>query len=218
MYQSLHRSLQWRSDDQNRCNMWCIRQSNRFSFKSRSSPWTQGAEVLLEALLDRIEALLANIAFTAKARLLDRLEEYQVEALIPNSNQKQSWEFDQDKYRLRHLIENFFAKLKQYRGIVTRYDKRACAFLGAIHWAVEVILLNWWQALVKDIFLQKFFSFIRTDDENRQVRRSISGDTNEDSWGDVKGEEADARVSSILAKSVLLENDCTNLNLSEELD
>ena len=45
--------------------------------------------MLLEALLDRIEALLANIAFTAKARLLDRLEEHQVEAVIPlKSNQK----------------------------------------------------------------------------------------------------------------------------------
>ena len=66
--------------------------------------------------------------------------------------------------------------------------------------------------------MQEFFKFIRTDDENRQVRQSISGDTNEDSRGDVVGEEADARVSSILARSVLLESDCTNLNLSEHLD
>ncbi|NET42280.1 MAG: transposase [Okeania sp. SIO2B3] len=26
-------------------------------------------------------------------------------------------------YKARHLIENFFAKLKQYRAIATRYDK-----------------------------------------------------------------------------------------------
>ncbi len=32
--------------------------------------------------------------------------------------------------RWRHLIENFFAKLKQYRGIATLYDQRDCAFLG----------------------------------------------------------------------------------------
>ena len=98
---------------------------------------------MLEALLDRIEALLANIAFTAKARLLDRLEQHQVEAVIPpKSNQKEPWEFDQDKYRWRHLIENLFAKLKQYRGIATRYDKQAYAFLGAIHWVAVVIWLN----------------------------------------------------------------------------
>ena len=99
--------------------------------------------MLLEALLDRIKAPLADIAYAAKARLLDRLEEHQLEAVIPpKSNQKQLWEFDRDKYRWRHLIENFFAKLKQYWGIATRYDKRACAFLGAIHCAVAVIWLN----------------------------------------------------------------------------
>ncbi|HEY0206640.1 MAG TPA: transposase, partial [Acetobacteraceae bacterium] len=33
----------------------------------------------------------------------------------------------------RHLIETFFAKLKQLRAIATRYDKTARNFLGAIH-------------------------------------------------------------------------------------
>ena len=99
--------------------------------------------MLLEALLDQIQALLADKAYAARARLLDRLEQHQVEAVIPpKSNQKQPCEFDRDKHRWRHLIENFFAKLKQYRGIATRYDKRACAFLGAIHWVVGVIWLN----------------------------------------------------------------------------
>ena len=103
----------------------------------------QGADVLLEALLDQIKALLADKAYAARARLLDRLKEHKVEAVIPpKSNRKQPWEFDRDKYRWRHLIENFFAKLKQYRGIATRYDKRACAFLGAIHWVAAVIWLN----------------------------------------------------------------------------
>ncbi|NGZ03259.1 MAG: IS5/IS1182 family transposase, partial [Nitrospira sp. WS238] len=42
----------------------------------------------------------------------------------------------------RHLIENFFAKLKQYRAIATRYDKTVRNFLGAIHLAASVIWLN----------------------------------------------------------------------------
>ena len=46
--------------------------------------------MLLEDLLDQIEALLADIAYAAKARLLDRLEERQVEEVIPpKSSQKQ---------------------------------------------------------------------------------------------------------------------------------
>ncbi|MGF1573514.1 MAG: transposase, partial [Sumerlaeia bacterium] len=41
-----------------------------------------------------------------------------------------------------HLIENFFAHLKQYRAIATRYDKRACVFLGAIYLAAIVVWQN----------------------------------------------------------------------------
>ena len=44
-------------------------------------------------------------------------------------------------WRDLHLIENFFAKLKQYRAIATRYDKLARNFLGAIYMAASVILL-----------------------------------------------------------------------------
>ena len=99
--------------------------------------------MLLEALLDQIKALLADIAYAARARLLDRLEQHQVEAVIPpKSNQKEPWEFDQDKYRWRHMIENFFAKLKQYWGIATLYDQRDCAFLGDTHRVAAVIWLN----------------------------------------------------------------------------
>ena len=34
---------------------------------------------------------------------------------------------------LRHLIENFFAKIKQFRAIATRYEKTARNFLAAVH-------------------------------------------------------------------------------------
>jgi transposase len=47
--------------------------------------------------------------------------------------------FDWPLYKLRHLVENAFARLKQYRAVVTRYDKptrnyesivsSTCAFL-----------------------------------------------------------------------------------------
>ena len=47
-----------------------------------------------------------------------------------------------DLYKARHLIENFFAKLKQYRAIATRYDKRATHFLGAVHLVASIIWLN----------------------------------------------------------------------------
>jgi transposase len=60
----------------------------------------------------------------------------------PKANRKVPRPYDKDLYQARHLIENFFAKLKQYRAIATRYDKTARNFLAAIHLAAAVIWLN----------------------------------------------------------------------------
>ena len=54
---------------------------------------------------------------------------------------KQPREYDRHLYKARHLIENFFARLKQYRAIATRYDKTARNFLGAIHLAASMVWL-----------------------------------------------------------------------------
>jgi transposase len=50
--------------------------------------------------------------------------------------------YNKDLYKAWHLIENFFAKLKQCRVIATPYDKCATNFLGTIYIAASVILLN----------------------------------------------------------------------------
>jgi transposase len=49
--------------------------------------------------------------------------------------------YDKELYKTRHLIENFFAKLKLFRAIATRYDKTARNFLAAIHLAAVSIWL-----------------------------------------------------------------------------
>ncbi|MCU4160284.1 transposase [Acidiphilium sp. AL] len=40
------------------------------------------------------------------------------------------------------MIENFFAKLKQFRAIATRYDKTARNFLAGVHLTATAIWLN----------------------------------------------------------------------------
>ena len=35
-------------------------------------------------------------------------------------------------YKMRHKVENLFAKLKDWRRIATRYDRRAHIFLSAV--------------------------------------------------------------------------------------
>lgn len=101
----------------------------------------QGADVLLEQL--EAEALLADRAYDAQGRVRDVLEEKECEAVIPSkSNRKEAKSYDKELYKARHLIENFFAKLKQYRAIATRYDKTDRNFLGAIYLAASIIWLN----------------------------------------------------------------------------
>ena len=88
-------------------------------------------------------ALIADKAFDAEERVLRPLEQAGKTAVIPpKANRKEPRPYDKDLYKARHLIENFFAELKQYRAIATRYDKRAVLFLGAIHLAAAVIWLN----------------------------------------------------------------------------
>ena len=58
------------------------------------------------------------------------------------SNRNVQRTFDREMYKERHLMENFFCKLKQYRAIATRYDKTARNFLAAMHLVAAIIWLN----------------------------------------------------------------------------
>ncbi len=75
--------------------------------------------------------------------MLKPLEEAGKTAVIPpKASRKEPRPYDRELYKARHLIKNFFAKLKQFRAIATRYDKRASHFLAAIHLAASIIWLN----------------------------------------------------------------------------
>ena len=50
----------------------------------------------------------------------------------PRSHRKYPREYDTCIYKLRHLVENAFLKLKQWRGIATRCAGRAASFLAAV--------------------------------------------------------------------------------------
>ena len=82
------------------------------------------------------DRLTADEAFDVAWRVLELLTDGKKVVIPLKANRQQSRRFD------RHLIENFFAKLKRLRAIATRYDKTARDFLAAIHLAAIVIRLN----------------------------------------------------------------------------
>ena len=100
-----------------------------------------GADHLLPEM--QADTLIADKAFDADNRVIEPLAASGKTAVIPPRSTRRSPRFfDRDLYTARHLIENFFAKLKQFRAIATRYDKTARNFLAAIHLAASAIWLN----------------------------------------------------------------------------
>ena len=101
----------------------------------------EGADALLPQMA--ADTLLADKAFDADKRVIEPLRAAGKTAVIPpKSNRKIQRDYDKEAYKARHLIENFFCKLKQFRAIATRYDKTARNFLAAIHLAAAIIWLN----------------------------------------------------------------------------
>jgi transposase len=89
------------------------------------------------------DVLIADKAFDADERVLEPLAAAGKTAVIPpKANRRSPRDFDRHLYKARHLIENFFAKLKQFRAIATRYDKTARNFLAAVYLASAAISLN----------------------------------------------------------------------------
>ena len=56
----------------------------------------------------------------------------------PKANRKEPW-YDRELYRQRNLIERAFNKLKHWRRIATRYDRRSTYYLSAIYLVSSII-------------------------------------------------------------------------------
>src|SRR5271169_71523 len=99
-----------------------------------------GLSTKIHALVD---ALGNPLAFRLTAgQTHDLVGAGKTAVIPPRSNRLAPRDFDRELYKERHLIENFFCKLKQFRAIATRYDKTAQNFLAAIHLAAAIIWLN----------------------------------------------------------------------------
>ena len=97
----------------------------------------QGIKPLIEGVT--FNALLADKAFDADW-LLEDLDQRGATAVIsPKANRKVQRPYDKHIYKWRHLAENDFAKIKEFRGIATRYDKTDCSYRAAWNLAATVI-------------------------------------------------------------------------------
>jgi transposase len=99
-----------------------------------------GVEPILKDL--DFSALLADKAFDSDALRLNLNQRGALAVIPPKAGRKDDIRCDFVMYRWRHLVENFFCNLKQFRRIATRYDKTDKSFSAMIYLASTVLALR----------------------------------------------------------------------------
>ncbi len=96
-----------------------------------------------DLLADRCTTgVIADKAYDNNA-LRELIADAGAQAVIPSlGSRKIVIPHDRLAYRLRNRIERFFNKLKHFRHIATRYDRRAVHFLAALHLASAMIWMR----------------------------------------------------------------------------
>jgi transposase len=88
------------------------------------------------------DAILADKAFDANW-IIDKMNERGAKIVISQRpNRLEPLQIDEEIYKWRHLIENFFAKLKEFKAIAMRCEKTDQNFNAMIYACAAVINLR----------------------------------------------------------------------------
>jgi transposase len=99
---------------------------------------------MAEELLRNVEghAVLADKGYDSQA-LREHLRQRAMVSIIPTIRTRRvQVAYDKEAYKLRNRIERCFQRLKVFRRIATRFDRRSCAFLASLHLAASTLWLN----------------------------------------------------------------------------
>ena len=98
---------------------------------------TVGVEPLIDGVT--FGALIADKAFDSNAIIADLNERGARIVVSQHPRRTKPLAIDAEMYKWRHLIENFFCKLKEFKRIALRADKTDQSFNAIIHLAAAVI-------------------------------------------------------------------------------
>jgi len=92
-------------------------------------------------LLDGLksEYVLADKGYDSNEIVNAVIESGAIPVIPPRSSRNIQRSYDKEIYKERNLIERSFNKLKHWRRIATRYDRKAAHFMAFIHLAAAVI-------------------------------------------------------------------------------
>ena len=95
-------------------------------------------------LLGRIDGagyFIADKGYDADALRCSLRQDGTVPVIPGRTNRKRPVRYDKTRYRDRHLVENAFCRLKDFRRVATRYDKLAANYLSAV--ALAALVAFW---------------------------------------------------------------------------
>jgi len=98
---------------------------------------TVGVPPLIEGLA--FDALIADKAFDSNAIIADLDERGTKVGIAQHPRRANPLAIDKEMYKWRHLIENFFCKLKEFKRIALSADKTDLGFAAMIHLVAAVI-------------------------------------------------------------------------------
>jgi transposase len=98
---------------------------------------TVGVPPLIEGLA--FDALIADKAFDSNATIAELDARGAKVVISQHPRRAKPLAIDEEMYKWRHLIENFFGRLKEFKRIAMRADKTDQSFASMIHLAAAVI-------------------------------------------------------------------------------
>src|SRR3954468_1495689 len=98
---------------------------------------TVGVPPLIDGLA--FGALIGDTAFDSNDIVADLNERGAKAVIAQHPRRSTPLDIDREMYKWRHLIENFFCKLKEFKRIALRADKTDQSFAAMIHLAATII-------------------------------------------------------------------------------
>lgn len=92
--------------------------------------------------LGKGQVLLADAAYDSDALRIDLARRGAKGQIKPTSNRVAELPFDRRLYKERNAVERFFNKLKHYRAVATRYEKRPDHYLALVKLAAARIWMR----------------------------------------------------------------------------
>lgn len=93
--------------------------------------------------IGKAENFIADKGYDSE-EIRQQAREQKMKPVIPrkSNSKKTNAEFDSHLYKMRHLVENLFARLKHFRSIATRFEKLARNFKSMVYLACSIIWIR----------------------------------------------------------------------------